>query len=494
MLDIIWEGDKLKRKEEARLLERFLNHEVAALATMKRDQAFVLALDAQYGEGKTWFLSRLRQQLALNHPVAFVDAWVDDASNEPLVSIMAALQDALEEFTTSSTIKETLGAVTRAAFPIVGKAVIGAGGKVLSKFLGDQFGDDAKEALASAAKKSVDDKDNKDDPLDSGIDKMVDGVNQVVDAAGKAMLDAYHARRASRVEFKNNLRRLAKSINTSSDPRLPPIYVFIDELDRCRPNYAISLLEEIKHIFDVSGIVFIIALHQRQLEHSVKAVYGNGFEANNYLRRFFNRHYSMRKLSVAELVVSHFAAVPCETKFSYPDLIQGVLHDHPSPAWLAGMLLNEWEATPRETLAIIDALRIFVANWEYDSIPIELPLALKHIFLRLRNMEDVNYTLSKVPIIKFYFPNSPESQGGKNIAGVDFNRMDEYYRRSEQANLLEVSRVSRVDGPTEYISDFANLEIRIRFDGEDIKDPPRVMTTWSEYAERARQVGRFADR
>ncbi len=55
VLDTIWEGDKLERKQEARLLERFLNREVEALATMKRDQAFVLALDAQYGEGKTWF-------------------------------------------------------------------------------------------------------------------------------------------------------------------------------------------------------------------------------------------------------------------------------------------------------------------------------------------------------------------------------------------------------------------------------------------------------
>jgi hypothetical protein len=43
--------------------------------------------------GKSWFLQRFKAQLAINYPVAFVDAWVDDANNEPLVSIMAALED-----------------------------------------------------------------------------------------------------------------------------------------------------------------------------------------------------------------------------------------------------------------------------------------------------------------------------------------------------------------------------------------------------------------
>lgn len=66
-----------------------------------------------------------------------------------------------------------------------------------------------------------------------------------------------------------------------------PIFIFIDELDRCRPDYAISLLEIVKHIFDIKNFVFIIATNTDQLQHSIKNVYGNDFSANDYLGRFF---------------------------------------------------------------------------------------------------------------------------------------------------------------------------------------------------------------
>lgn len=72
-----------------------------------------------------------------------------------------------------------------------------------------------------------------------------------------------------------------------------PITIVIDELDRCRPNYAIKLLEEVKHLFDVDGVAFVLGMHAEQLAHSVSAAYGAGFEASSYLRRFFNRRYAL---------------------------------------------------------------------------------------------------------------------------------------------------------------------------------------------------------
>lgn len=71
------------------------------------------------------------------------------------------------------------------------------------------------------------------------------------------------------------------------------MYVFIDELDRCRPNFAIEVLEVIKHIFDIEGVVFVVATNTNELQHSIKAVYGSGFDANKYLMRFFNRTYEL---------------------------------------------------------------------------------------------------------------------------------------------------------------------------------------------------------
>lgn len=60
----------------------------------------------------------------------------------------------------------------------------------------------------------------------------------------------------------------------------------IDELDRCRPDFALEVLEKVKHLFSVTGITFLLVANKRQLENSVRARYGDGVDANNYLHKF----------------------------------------------------------------------------------------------------------------------------------------------------------------------------------------------------------------
>ena len=64
--------------------------------------------------------------------------------------------------------------------------------------------------------------------------------------------------------------------------------VFIDELDRCKPDYAIRLLERIKHYFDNEKITFIFSLNIDELQHTIRKFYGNNFDACRYLERFFD--------------------------------------------------------------------------------------------------------------------------------------------------------------------------------------------------------------
>ena len=65
-----------------------------------------------------------------------------------------------------------------------------------------------------------------------------------------------------------------------------PVVVCVDELDRCRPNYAIEFLEISKHIFDVDGVAFVLAVNMTELAKSVQVMYGNSFDSKTYLRRF----------------------------------------------------------------------------------------------------------------------------------------------------------------------------------------------------------------
>ena len=75
-----------------------------------------------------------------------------------------------------------------------------------------------------------------------------------------------------------------------------PLVFIIDELDRCRPTFSIELLERVKHIFDVPGMVFVFGVNRDELCSSIKSIYGE-IEADVYLRRFFEMEFLLPEAS-----------------------------------------------------------------------------------------------------------------------------------------------------------------------------------------------------
>jgi translation elongation factor EF-G len=67
-----------------------------------------------------------------------------------------------------------------------------------------------------------------------------------------------------------------------------PLVFVIDELDRCRPDFALELIEQVKHLFSVPKLTFLLVLNREQLEETIKACYGNGIRASSYLQKFVN--------------------------------------------------------------------------------------------------------------------------------------------------------------------------------------------------------------
>ncbi|MDT1837362.1 NTPase, partial [Acinetobacter baumannii] len=66
-----------------------------------------------------------------------------------------------------------------------------------------------------------------------------------------------------------------------------PLVFIVDELDRCKPEFAIRLIERIKHFFDIPKVVFILAINKTQLEESINNFYGFSNTAN-YLEKFID--------------------------------------------------------------------------------------------------------------------------------------------------------------------------------------------------------------
>ena len=133
-------------------------------------------------------------------------------------------------------------------------------------------------------------------------------------------------------DFSDKLREVASELAEAKTGL--PLVVVIDELDRCRPSYAVELLEVAKHIFSADNIVFVLAVNRSQLSHSVRALYGIKFDAMGYLNRFFDidfrlpepprRKYIQTALEV-NAINSYFQNNIVQQRYSYHPPIQQLL-------------------------------------------------------------------------------------------------------------------------------------------------------------------------
>lgn len=76
------------------------------------------------------------------------------------------------------------------------------------------------------------------------------------------------------------------------------LIVFVDELDRCKPSYAVKILERIKHYFLDEEITFVFSVNINELQHTIKKHYGNDFDATRYLDRFFDLRATLPKFDL----------------------------------------------------------------------------------------------------------------------------------------------------------------------------------------------------
>ena len=220
------------------------------------DGPCVVAVDAAWGFGKTTFLKMWSQHLRNEEfPVVAFNAWETDFSEDPFLTLATELTEGLQS-DGAKLPEETMKRLNDALQDVLGWVVKGAIRFAASQVpvLGPQLAEDA----ASFAKKKM---------------------------------SQHSEARTSIKRFRGVLRDTAATLSKANANR--PLMVMIDELDRCRPSYAVELLEVAKHLFSVDRIVFVLAVNCEQLAHSVKALYGNDFDADGYLRRFFDVDFKL---------------------------------------------------------------------------------------------------------------------------------------------------------------------------------------------------------
>lgn len=98
----------------------------------------------------------------------------------------------------------------------------------------------------------------------------------------KSKIENHEADKNTLHAFKQELANLAEELDK-------PLVFIIDELDRCRPDFAIRLIERTKHFFDIPKIVFVLVMNKPQLIQSVKKYYGYDSALNgDYFEKFID--------------------------------------------------------------------------------------------------------------------------------------------------------------------------------------------------------------
>jgi hypothetical protein len=291
-----WAADKMGRKGVAKFLTKHLDSDPSIK---------VLNINASWGTGKTFFLNNWMLEQANERVCVYFNAWEADFSGDPFVALASAIREQL---------KSTIGP-----------------------------GLHAEEAIAKFTKKAAKTLIAATPALTKGIVKKFTGIDisliseviesdDIADAAEKAVENLIESNKESLDtvrDFKDHFHKLVNlainAIATGAD--IKPAYIFIDELDRCRPTFAIELLERVKHLFDIPDCKFIIATDTIQLGHSIRAVYGSGFASDKYLKRFFDREFTLSVGELDEWIKAnvslpnsrHIAVLGCQTHYGAID-------------------------------------------------------------------------------------------------------------------------------------------------------------------------------
>lgn len=262
--------DNMGRAEHAKNLTRFM-------VQKGQEGSYVLNLNAKWGTGKTYFLRRWVKEIEHKYPTVYIDAWSGDHSSDPLLSVVSEVKKELHNLNDISDIElrlfEGVAKAVKAAAPAAVKAVVNGQLKRLG-INPEEFGE-----------------------IFTGED-VADAGAKLVELAIKAHNEAS----AGVKNIKTSIQDWLASV-VEMNIREYPLFIFIDELDRCRPTYAIEMLETIKHIFDMKNVVFVVATDKEQLQHSIKAIYGAEFDSRLYLDRFFTHTITLNNPSRSEFII-----------------------------------------------------------------------------------------------------------------------------------------------------------------------------------------------
>ena len=256
------------------------------------EESLVIFVNAPWGEGKTTFSEMWRAQLKQrNLETIYFDAYATDYFDDPFVSFSGEILELANK-----KLSDGKGLLERREFKEtaveVGKRLAGLAIKVGLRAA----------SLGAVESAHVDE-----------LKEIATGVSEIGADVIEKKIENYGVEKDALKKFKESLAKLAAKVR---EEQKFPLTIIVDELDRCRPDFALGLLERIEHLFDVEGVAFVLLVNRKQIESYIRTVYGN-VDAEAYLLKFGslfvdlpnrvpeNRHENGRK-EYCQALASHY--------------------------------------------------------------------------------------------------------------------------------------------------------------------------------------------
>lgn len=200
------------------------------------DTPQVLLLEGAFGVGKTHFATRFTNYLNKNHYNAiYFSVWEYDYLPDPFFAFSKAIIEYINKNSFKAQFEDSVNSLFKSI-----------------------------ETFASSISFNT--------PIGIGIDakQLIEGFKSDIDP----------------------VKKLREELASFIKDTLPnhQLIIFVDELDRCRPDVAMKTLEIIKHFFNVKGLIIVVISNEFSLNQCVKALYGIECENNSewYLNKFFD--------------------------------------------------------------------------------------------------------------------------------------------------------------------------------------------------------------
>lgn len=262
-IDAAISQDPLRRHDE---VERFLQMLLAV------EPPYTILVNAPWGSGKTFFIKQAERVLRMANPALeqdaarldsifgttakdllttpflpiYFNAWEDDHFDNPILPILATIATSVNESTVhgNEDLKKCFGEIIETAISM-------------------KFG------------------------LSLNVNNIIEGIN------GVDFLASYKEEKQLRSRIDELVGNYLPGIANRA-------VIFIDELDRCRPEFAVKVLEQAKTLFQQDNIVVVYSTDISQLANSLEGVYGPNFDGVKYLERFYDKRIELNPVKPAD--------------------------------------------------------------------------------------------------------------------------------------------------------------------------------------------------